>query len=186
MTNDNPVTTGMPVGPMSLHRWLVGIPVVLFILTLTLFAVYGTEDVGDWLRWALIANVAAVVAGGMVAATGSLELGRIPQAHRARPMALLHGGLNTISLVLLAINLTAHRELLTIAMDFDRAMPRTDPTLAIGLTAGAVAVTATSGVLGFLLAHRYLIGMTPDQLRERGKQKAASVPPPSQADIVAP
>jgi len=179
MSNENAVSTGLPVAGRSLHRWLVGLPVILFILTMSFFAVYAAENDTEWLRRALLLNIAAVVAGGLTAAAGVMDFGRIPRDHRARTMALVHGGLNTLSLSLLVINLQLHHALIGPAFDFERALPRTDPTAAIALTAVALGITLGSGVLGYLLAHRYMVGLTADQLRERGRASARRVAQPA-------
>lgn len=174
MTNVNAVSTGLPVAGRSLHRWLVGLPVVLFILTLSFFAVYAAEHDTEWLRRAFFLNIAAVVAASVTAATGMLDFGRIPREHQARTMAMVHGGLNTISLTLLAVNLAMHRALVMESFDLHHALRPADPTAAIALSAVAVGITLGSGVLGYLLAHRYAVGLTAEQLRERGRAAASA------------
>jgi uncharacterized membrane protein len=177
--NENAVSTGLPVAGRSLHRWLVGLPVILFILTLSFFAVYAAEHDTEWLRRALLLNIAAVVAGGLTAATGAMDFGRMPRDHRARTTALVHGGLNALSISLLVINLQVYRALIAPAFDFEHALSRTDPTAAIALTGVALGITLGSGVLGYLLAHRYMVGLTADQLRERGRVAARHAADPA-------
>lgn len=173
-----PIPPATAIAGRSVHRWLVGVPVLLFIATLTGFALFASEHDGDWLRAAFLTNLAAVGAAAIVAAFGVLDFQRIPKGHRAIPFAAAHGALNTGSLLLFVANLVTHRHALEDATR-DRMHDdyRFDPTTSLALIGTAVALTVVSGAIGFYMAHKLRVGEVP-MLRSPG---ATSGPRPAPA-----
>lgn len=161
-TRNQPVFTRVPVAGQSLHRWLVGIPVILYVGTLAFFVLYAVEHDPMWLRDAFLANLGAVVAAAIVAVPGLLDFMQIPKGARARTIGLRHASFMVVVLGLFATNLGVHFRVMTAALKGSIALHRGfDPTTALALTGSGVVLALCGGALGLALAHRFHVGDVP-------------------------
>lgn len=159
-----PVPTQFAFAGRSMHRWLVGIPVVLYLTTCVLFAAHMAHGGQEYLRAGMITNLVAVLSAVLAAGFGFADFLQIPSEHPAKRPAMIHGGLNSTALVLVASNLFAHNALL-LEVGHDRRVLTAgfDSTLALALTCVAVGLTLVSGAIGFWMAHHQHVGGVPIQ-----------------------
>jgi uncharacterized membrane protein len=160
-TRHEPVLTRVPVAGHSLHRWLVGIPVILYVATVAFFGLYAYDHSLMWLRDGIVTNLVAVIAALIVAIPGLLDFLAIPTGNPARKVAMGHASLMVVVLSLFVANLVVNFRVLAAALKGVIAMHRGfDGTLPLVLTAVALGVAVCGGTLGLLLANRYHIGDT--------------------------
>jgi uncharacterized membrane protein len=161
-TNAEPVVTRVPVAGHSLHRWLVGIPAVLYIGTVVLYVLYATTHDVMWMRDGIVTNVVAIVAAALVAIPGVLDFLAIPNGHPARNLGIAHGSLMVVVLSLFTANLAFHHRALCATMKgATELLHGMDPSLALGISGVGLALVVAGAVGGFLLAHRFHIGDVP-------------------------
>ncbi len=144
----------------SIHRWVVPFAAVSIIATPVLFLGHALSDELEWLRYAFIANMAAVLFALIAAAFGAIDFRDIPKSHPARRTAWPHALLNVGALTLLVTNLVAYRDAGQAACNgaLD-SLARFDPTGSLVLTSAAALGTVTSALIGLTLAHRYKVGV---------------------------
>jgi uncharacterized membrane protein len=160
-TRYEPVLTRVPVAGHSLHRWLVGIPVILYAATVAFFGLYAFDHSLMWLRDGMITNLVGVIAALVVAIPGLMDALNVPAGHPARPVAAAHGSLMVLVTGLFATNLGMHYRVLCAAMKGAIVNFRGfDGSSALGLTGGALALAVCGAALGLLLAHRFHVGDT--------------------------
>jgi hypothetical protein len=165
----------VPVAGHSLHRWLVGIPVILYAATVILFGLYAYDPSATWLRDAIFANLLAVLVVPIVAAPGLFDALAIPRAHPARNVAIGHGSLMVTVATLFVVNLAVHYRLLASALKGSMALQRGfDATVPLVVTGTALALAVFGGALGVMLAHRYHVG---DVAAEGHHPPGAMLPP---------
>ncbi len=158
-TQHEPVYTRLPVAGRSLHRWLVGIPVILYVATVVFFALYAFDDNLMWLRDGIFANLAAVIAAAVTAVPGLIDLLAIPTTSPARKLAYGHMSLMVVVLGLFVVNLVECRDVLMAALH--ESMPSYrgfDGTMPLALTAMGLGLAVCGGAIGLTLAIRYRVG----------------------------
>lgn len=154
--------TRVPVAGQSLHRWLVGLPVILYVATVVFFGLFASDRDPMWLHDAFLSNLAAVIAAGLVAVPGLLDFLQIPKHHRARSVALGHASFMVVVLTLFVANLAVHFRVLSAAMKGAIGLYRhLDPTLALALTGSGLGLAVCGGAIGLALAHRFHVGDVP-------------------------
>lgn len=162
LTNHSPIPTQHALGGRSMHRWLAGVPVLLFTLTFACFLVYALSHDAGWLRAAFMTNIAAILAAAVVGVLGVFDFRQIPSMHPAKELAVAHAGLNTMSTGLLVANLAMHEPFVAAALRNHRdLLLRFDATTSLTLTGIVLAVTMVSGAIGIRMAHHYRVGSAP-------------------------
>jgi uncharacterized membrane protein len=158
-TRNEPVLTRVPALGHSLHRWLVGIPVILYIASVTFFGLYAYDDNVMWLRDGIITNLVAVIAAVVAAIPGLMDLRAIPDAHPARSVAIGHASFMVAVLTLFVANLVVNFHVLAAAIKGSIVMYRGfDGTVALVLTGTGLGLALCGGALGLMLAHAFRIG----------------------------
>jgi len=161
-TTHEPVITRVPVAGHSLHRWLVGIPVILYVATVGSFGLYAYDHSLMWLRDGMVINLCAVLAALVVAVPGLLDFLAIPARSPARAVGLAHASVMVTVLAVFVANLVIHFRVLCAAMkgaiELHRGLPALMP---LGLTGAGLALAVCGGAIGLLLAARYHVGDAP-------------------------
>ncbi len=158
-TRNEPILTRVPALGHSLHRWLVGIPVILYAASVTFFGLYAYDDNLMWLRDGIVTNLVAVIAAVVAAVPGLIDLRAIPDEHPARSVAIGHASFMAAVLSLFAANLVANFHVLSAAIKGSIVMYRGfDGTVALVLTSTGLGLALCGGALGLVLAHRFRIG----------------------------
>ncbi|MBN8609099.1 MAG: DUF2231 domain-containing protein [Deltaproteobacteria bacterium] len=156
------MSTRHSLGGRSLHRWVVGFPVLFFTLTFAFFGVYALEHDGGWLRAAFMTNIAAILAAVGAGALGLLDFRGIPARHPARTLAVAHATLNSASIALLIGNLVMHEPFVAAALRNQRdVLLRFEASASLTLTGIVLAITVVSGAIGFRMAHHHRVGRVP-------------------------
>ena len=162
MDNDTRYTavpSRIPVAGRSLHRWLVGIPVVLYAATVVFFGLYQADPHLMWLRDGFLANLVAVIAAALVAIPGLLDLRAIPANHPARIVGLAHMSIHVVGLGLFVSNLFMHLDVMNAALNGTIVMERGfDGAGSLAVTAVGLGFVVVAGGIGVLLATRYRVG----------------------------
>jgi len=165
-TKQQPVLTRVPVLGHSLHRWLVGIPVILYVATVAFFGLYAYDHSLMWLRDGMVSNLLAVVAAAITAVPGLLDLRAIPDKHPARPIAIGHASFMVVVLALFVTNVVMNFRVVSAAFKGAIALHRGfDGTVPLVLTGTGLALALCGGALGLMLAHRHHIGDPVDERR---------------------
>lgn len=158
-TRNEPVLTRVPVAGHSLHRWLVGIPVILYAATVIFFGLYAYDDNLMWLRDGMVTNLVAIVAAAIAAVPGLLDLRAIPDHHPARSVGIGHASFMIAVLSLFVANLAVNFHVLASAIKGSIVMYRGfDGTVALVLTGTGLGLALCGGALGLLLANRFHVG----------------------------
>ena len=138
-----------------IHPALVAFPIAFYVGTFAaLLAFEGTRDV-FWWRLGAYASLVGVIMAGVAAVPGLIDLLSIPAGTQARTKAILHGGLNVVTLLLFLIT--------TIVMwrqwdHFPREM--LNGTAPIILSAIGVCTLIAAGALGWALVQTHHVGVT--------------------------
>jgi uncharacterized membrane protein len=133
-------------------------PVAGYTGTLVGFAVYGANGQLFWLNFAIAMNIVGVGGALLAALPGFADaLLGIPNHTAAKTVALGHGSLNVVSLVLFAITLGRY------ASHWNG--PPVSAVLGIVLGSIGLATTVGAGFLGWMLVQDYHMGiqLTEDQ-----------------------
>jgi uncharacterized membrane protein len=138
---------GHPVHPM-----LVAFPIVCYVGTLVGFAIYVADGQLFWLRLGIALSIAGAGLAVLAALPGFIDWAfGIPRASGAKPVGMIHGGLNLVAAGLVAATAYSY------ARDFNG--PLVDGILGLALAATAVALTLPAGALGWTLVQTYHVGV---------------------------
>lgn len=144
---------GHPIHPM-----LIAFPVAFYSATLVAFAVYAANGNQFWLNLAIAGAIAGAGMAVIAALPGFIDfLFGIPRRSNAKVVAMAHGGVNVVALVLFIITAVSYVD--------NWNGPATSATLGLALSAAGVALTLVAGALGWTLVQTYHIGvkLTPAQ-----------------------
>lgn len=140
------------------HAMLVAFPVAFYTGTLAAFAVYAANGHLFWLNLAIALSVAGTGTALLAAlpGLGDWALG-IPRDSAAKPIGLVHGGLNVAALGLFLAAMA------TYVTNWNG--PAVSATLGVVLSAIGLAVTLAAGFLGWTLVQDYHVGvrLVPEQ-----------------------
>jgi uncharacterized membrane protein len=148
-----------------LHPMLVGLPIGLFIWTLTADIIYLATDRNVlWYDIAFYSGIAAWVSALVAALPGLVDFLSIAVKSDAKGMATAHMAIN-VTVVVLYIVATA--------VMFDHgALSGGNLTLVVILHAVGTGILGVSGWLGGEMVYRYHLSMIPDDLDvERAEQR---------------
>jgi uncharacterized membrane protein len=138
---------GHPIHPM-----LIAYPVAGYTGALVGFCLYGAIGLQFWLNFAIAMNVVGVGGALLAALPGIADavLG-IPGGVPAKLVAIAHGGLNVVSLLLFGATLGYY------AGNWNG--PPISAVLGIVLSASGLVVTVSAGFLGWMLVQNYHMGV---------------------------
>lgn len=159
MRTDSPVPARVHIAGRSLHRWLIPLPILAFVLTVFGFGMHGSDGGVDWLRFAFISNLALFGAAIAAAIPGLLDFSSIAPEHPARRVGWVHFGLNGVALALALLNVLLHPRQITAVLDGRHfALEAFDSTPSLWLTGVGLAVASLAAMVGRLLATRHRVG----------------------------
>jgi len=152
------------VAGRAVHPMFVGFPMALFVATVGLELAYtGSHDL-FYVRAAMVANIAGVLAALVAIIPGAIDYLASPQQSRAKRLATAHAlldivtvGLFTVSAVVLFRDYTG-REMVEGADVLDATIP-----LALGVI-GIVSLVSAA-MLGYALVRTHHVGSKPASVR---------------------
>ena len=152
-----------------IHPALVAFPIAFYVATLAALIVFDANSDPFWYHLGAWTSLAAVVMGAVAALPGVVDLFSIPRSTRARMVALAHGGLNVVTLVLFVIA--------TVIMWRDWSAPTglLDGRGPLVLAAIGTASLLGAGALGWTLVQTYHVGLVENEVLIA---EAPIMPPP--------